>query len=199
MSDVNKKLSGFQKRKRNKKKLQKEKELLRNVPKLDSFFASSRPSTSASASASGDWSDETDNRQPASVSDCDELPQIPQNLISENPAAVIGEDSGEHPESHVNKCFAISSFPSVSDDPAEWILDNATLKHFVQNGVKKNMMPIYLLRNASTQIQQGIYPFHSLAKHCLMVKYDFSLGWYFQKAKVPCSAPLVRCLENRGR
>ena len=103
--------------------MQKEKELLRNVPKLDSFFASSRPSTST-----GDWSDETDGHQPASVSDCDELSQIPQNLISENPAAVIGEDSGEHPESHANTCFAIPSFPSVSDNPAKWILDDATLR-----------------------------------------------------------------------
>ena len=35
--------------------------------------------------------------------------------------------------------FAIPSFPFVSDDPAEWILDDATLEHFVQNGVKQNM------------------------------------------------------------
>ena len=175
MSDVNKKLSGFQKRKMNKEKLQKGKDLLRNVPKLDSFFASSRPSTSTSASASGDWSDETDDRQPASVSDCDELPQIPQKLISENLAAVIGEDSGEHPESHANTCFAIPSFPSVSDDPAEWILDDATLEHFVQNGVKQNM-DADLSFSKRQYADTTRYHFHSLAEHCLMVKYDLGLG-----------------------
>lgn len=45
----------------------------------------------------------------------------------------------EHPESHANTCVAIPSFLSVTDDPDKWILDDATLEHLVQNGVKQNM------------------------------------------------------------
>ncbi|XP_046746414.1 zinc finger MYM-type protein 5-like [Diprion similis] len=115
MSDVSKKLSGFQKRKRNEEKLQKEKEL-QNVPKLDSFFASSKPSTSASASS--DWSDDHQTT---------------------NLEAVIGEDSGEHSESYADTRITAPSIPSVSDDPAEWILNDTTLEYLVQDGVKQNM------------------------------------------------------------
>lgn len=126
MSDFNKKLSGFQKRKRNKEKFEKEKELLRNVPKLNTFFVSSTsrpnsgssPSTSStSALASGIRSDAADDRKqatPTNVSDCKELPE---NIISENPVTATKNDSLENPESN----------PSLSDDPAEWMLDEVTL------------------------------------------------------------------------
>uniref|UniRef100_T1JKG2 Uncharacterized protein n=1 Tax=Strigamia maritima TaxID=126957 RepID=T1JKG2_STRMM len=138
MSDFNKKLSGFQKRKQNKEKFEKEKELLRNVPKLNTFFVSStsRPSSgsspstsSTSALASGSCSDAADDHQqaiPTNVSDCNELPE---NIISENPVTALKNDSLENPESN----------SSLSDDPAKWMLDEVTLEYLVQNGVKQNI------------------------------------------------------------
>lgn len=77
MSNTNKPLSGFQKRKKNLEKLQKEKELLRKVPKLDLFFASSR-SNNLNELVSNDCSEDN---QPERVS---EKEKAPQNLISEN-------------------------------------------------------------------------------------------------------------------
>lgn len=112
MFNTNKPLSGFQKRKKNLEKLLKEKELLRKVPKMDSFFASSR-SNNLNVLVSNDCSEDN---QPERVS---EKEKSPQNLISEN---IITQNE-----------------ISISDDPAKWVLDDATIEYLVLNGVKQNM------------------------------------------------------------
>nr|CAD7605936.1 unnamed protein product [Timema genevievae] len=95
-SDVNQKLNGAQKRKRNKERLDKEKNIFLPALKLDLFIAASGFKPSTITSAYGDWSDDN---QPASVYDCDELLQT---LIAEDPAAAIAEDS-EYSESHTRQ------------------------------------------------------------------------------------------------
>nr|CAD7461433.1 unnamed protein product [Timema tahoe] len=64
------------------------------------------------------------SHQLANVFDCDELPQT--RLPTDDTVAVIAEDS----ESHGNANLLI---PSVSDDPAEWILDDDTREYLVQH------------------------------------------------------------------
>ena len=135
MSDFNKYLSGFQKRKRNKEKIEKDKELLRKVSKLNTFFvsSSSRPSSGSNPSstcalASSSCSDAADDRQQVTaknVSDCNELPE---NIISENFVTATKKYSLVNPESN-----------SLSDDPAEWMLDEVTLEYLVKKGVKQNI------------------------------------------------------------
>ena len=86
-------------------------------------------SSSTSALASGSYDDAADDRQqatPTNVSDCNELPE---NIISENPVTATRNDSLENPESN----------SSLSDNPAEWMLDEVTLEYLVQNGVKQNI------------------------------------------------------------
>lgn len=90
----------------------KEKELLRKVPKMDSFFASSR-SNNLNVLVSNDCSEDN---QPERVS---EKEKAPQNLISEN--------------------ITTQNKISISDDPAKWVLDDATIEYLVLNGVKQNM------------------------------------------------------------
>ncbi|KAE9522964.1 hypothetical protein AGLY_016595 [Aphis glycines] len=112
MSNTNKPLSGFQKRKKNLEKLLKEKEFLRKVPKMDSFFTSSR-SNNSNVLVSNVCSEDN---QPERVS---EKEKAPQNLILEN--------------------ITTQNEISICDDPAKWVLDDATIEYLVLNGVKQNM------------------------------------------------------------
>ncbi|KAL4082431.1 hypothetical protein QTP88_029898 [Uroleucon formosanum] len=79
---------------------------------MDSFFASSR-SNNLNVLVSNDCSEDN---QPERVS---EKEKAPQNLISEN--------------------ITTQNEISISDDPAKWVLDDATIEYLVLNGVKQNM------------------------------------------------------------
>lgn len=92
--------------------MQKEKELLRKVPKLDSFFASSR-SNDLNKLVSNDCSEDN---QPEKVS---EKEKAPRNFITEN--------------------ITTQNVKSISDDPAKWVLDDATIEYIALNGVKQNI------------------------------------------------------------
>lgn len=147
MSDINKNLSGFQKRKRIKEKIEKEKEVLRSVPKINNFFSStskpssdSSPSTSVtSASASGSSRDDRQQATSINVTDCDEPPQ---NNIFENSATAREKENvclEVVPKSESQADTHKAIHPSVSDDPAEWELNEDTLEYLVHKCVKQNM------------------------------------------------------------
>lgn len=116
---------------------------------MDSFFASSR-SNNLNVLVSNDCSEDN---QPERVS---EKEKAPQNLISEN--------------------ITTQNEISISDDPAKWVLDDATIEYLVLNGVKQNMDIDFRLQNVSMQILPDFYPYHFSVGNYRMVKYKLGFG-----------------------